>query len=49
LQKQIARWETRIEQYEARLYSQFTAMEKIAGAMKTTSSFLTSFFAADKK
>jgi flagellar hook-associated protein 2 len=49
LQKQIDRWADRIESYEARLFKQFTAMEKMTGAMKTTGSFLTSFFAPDSK
>jgi flagellar hook-associated protein 2 len=44
LEDQIERWETRITSYEARLFKQFTAMEKIAGRMQTTSTFLTSFF-----
>ena len=45
LQKQVTRWEARIKAYEARLYTQFTAMEKIAGNAQTASSFLGSYFA----
>ena len=48
LNKQIDRWEVRIKSYEARLLKQFTAMEKVAGSMQTTGSFLTSFFAKKK-
>jgi flagellar hook-associated protein 2 len=45
LQKQVTRWEARIAAYEARLYKQFTAMEKVAGNAQTASSFLGSYFA----
>jgi len=44
LEKQVDRWKDRIASYEARLFKQFTAMEKIAGSMQTSGQFLTSFF-----
>ena len=48
LEGQIERWESRITAYEERLFKQFTAMERIAGSMQTTSAFLTSFYAPTK-
>ena len=45
LQTQVTRWNKRIAAFEARLFKQFTAMEKIAGNAQTASSFLGTFFA----
>ena len=49
LQNQVTRWEKRITAYEARLYTQFNAMERIAGNAQNASSFLSSYFATTTK
>ncbi|MEC7984952.1 MAG: flagellar filament capping protein FliD [Myxococcota bacterium] len=49
LQNQVTRWEKRIKSYEARLYTQFNAMERIAGNAQNASSFLSSYFATTTK